>query len=121
VNRTGATGGQNEIMPLTISKDNFKSEILESKEPAIVDFWATWCGPCRMIGPVVDELSKTYAGKVKIGKLNVDDEGEIAQQHGVMSIPALLFFKDGKVVDSIVGAAPREQIVERIEEVFGVK
>jgi thioredoxin 1 len=108
-------------MAMTITQDNFKTEILESKEPAIVDFWASWCGPCRMIGPVVDELSTTYAGKVKIGKLNVDEQGEVARKYDVMSIPSLLFFKDGKLVDSIVGAVPKEQIVERIEELFGVK
>jgi thioredoxin 1 len=107
-------------MAITITQDNFKTEILESKEPAIVDFWASWCGPCRMIGPVVEELSTAYAGKVKIGKLNVDEQGEIARKYDVMSIPSLLFFKDGKLVDSIVGAVPREQIVERIEEQFGV-
>jgi thioredoxin 1 len=106
-------------MAIELTKSNFKSEVTDSPTPAIVDFWATWCGPCMMLGPVIEELSKEYAGKVKIGKVNVDNEGELAAQFNIMSIPALVFFKNGKVVDTIVGAVPKAHIVERIKAVFG--
>jgi thioredoxin 1 len=106
-------------MAIELTKSNFKSEITDSLLPAIVDFWATWCGPCMMIGPVVDEISKEYAGKVKVGKINVDNENELAGQFNVMSIPTLLFFKGGKVVETIVGAVPKEHIVEKLKAAFG--
>ncbi|MEO0108042.1 MAG: thioredoxin [candidate division WOR-3 bacterium] len=106
-------------MALELTRDNFKAEILDSPLPAIVDFWAGWCGPCRMIGPVIEELSQEYAGKIKVGKVDIDQQSEVAGQYGVMSIPTLLFIKGGKVLDTIVGAVPKKQIIERIEAVFG--
>lgn len=106
-------------MAIELTNKNFKSEILDSRLPAIVDFWATWCMPCRMIAPVVDEIAKDYDGKVKVGKVNVDNQREIAGEYGVMSIPALLFFKNGKVVANVVGAVPKEHIVEQIKKAFG--
>ncbi len=83
---------------------NFESEVLKSNQPCLVDFWAEWCGPCRMVGPVVEEIAKEYAGKIKVGKLNVDDNNKTAVQYGIMSIPSLLFFSGGKVV---LGSTPR--------------
>jgi thioredoxin 1 len=106
-------------MAIELTKSNFKSEITDSPLPAIVDFWATWCMPCRMLMPVVEELTKEYEGKVKVGKVNVDSDNELASQFNVMSIPALVFFKGGKVVDTIVGAVPKEHIVEKIKAAFG--
>jgi thioredoxin 1 len=106
-------------MATELTKSNFKSEVVDSPLPAIVDFWATWCMPCRMIMPVIEELATEYAGKVKIGKINVDNENELAGQFGVMSIPTLLLFKGGKVVDTIVGAVPKEHIVEKMKAAFG--
>jgi len=95
---------------------NFKAEVLDSKLPVLVDFWANWCGPCKMISPVVDELAKEYAGKVKIGKVDVDNNPSIASQYGVMSIPTLIFFKGGKVMSSISGAQNKAALKQKIEE-----
>ncbi|MEG6572487.1 thioredoxin [[Clostridium] cellulosi] len=101
-------------MPLTITSENFDTEVLNSDKPVLVDFWATWCGPCRMIAPVIDEIEAEYGDKIKVGKVNVDDEPEIASNFNIMSIPTLLFFKDGKVAASSVGARPKEDIIQML-------
>lgn len=95
---------------------NFKKEVLESDLPVMVDYWAPWCGPCKMVAPIVDELAKEYQGKVKVGKLNVDDSPKVATQFGIMSIPTIMFFKDGKVMDQVVGALNKAALKKRIEE-----
>ncbi len=100
---------------ITLDNNNFESEVLQSEIPVIVDFWATWCGPCRMIAPVLDELSETFESKVKIGKVNVDENRELAGQYRVMSIPTLLMIKDGKVVNQQVGAVGKDQLTKVIE------
>ncbi|TRZ93919.1 thioredoxin [bacterium] len=98
------------------SDHNFKKEVLESNLPVLVDFWASWCGPCKMITPMIEELAKEYAGKFKIGKLDVDENPKTATHYGIMSIPALIFFKNGKVMDQVVGALNRSELKKRIEE-----
>jgi thioredoxin 1 len=97
---------------------NFNTEVLESETPVLVDFWAEWCGPCRVIAPVVDEIATEYSQKVKVGKLNVDNENQIASQFGVRSIPALLIFKNGTVANQIVGAVPKNKITEILDSVI---
>jgi len=97
---------------------NFENEVLKSDQPCLVDFWAEWCGPCRMVGPVVEEIAKDYGGRLKVGKLNVDQNGQTAAKYGIMSIPSLLLFKQGKVVDQIVGAVPKKQMVEKIDKIL---
>lgn len=94
---------------------NFKAEVLDSNKLSVIDFWAEWCGPCRAIGPVIEELSKEYDGKVNIGKLNVDHNPEVSMNYGITSIPAILFVKNGQVVDKLVGAQPKANFVRKIE------
>ena len=95
---------------------NFKQEVLDSDKLTVIDFWAEWCGPCRAIGPVIDELSKEYNGKVNIGKVNVDTNPQVSMNYGITSIPAILFVKGGKVVDKLVGAQPKANFVKKIEQ-----
>ena len=99
-----------------LTDGNFEQQILKSSTPALVDLWAPWCGPCRMIGPVVEELAGTYQGKMAFGKLNVDDYPQLAAQYRVMNIPTLLFFKGGQEVDRMVGVQPKEELIRRIEK-----
>lgn len=94
---------------------NFEEEVLKSEHPVLVDFWAEWCGPCRMIGPVVEEMAGEYAGKAKIGKVNVDVNPEVSVKYGIRSIPALLIFKNGEVVDQIIGAVPKTHLTKQLD------
>jgi len=102
------------------SDQNFDAEVLKADLPTLVDFWAPWCGPCRMVGPIVEELAKQYAGKIKVGKLNVDNNANTAAQYGVRSIPTLILFKAGKVASQTVGAQPKTELVKFIEKVLTV-
>lgn len=101
--------------PIEIGEQNWDQEVQNAKELVMIDFWAVWCGPCQMVAPVVEELSQEYAGRVKVGKVNTDDNPGIASRFQIMGIPTLLFFKDGKPVDKIVGAAPKQQYKTKIE------
>ena len=101
------------------SENNFDLEVMKATTPVLIDMWAAWCGPCRIIAPVVEELAHTYQGKMKMGKLNVDDHPQVAAQFRIMNIPTLLLFKEGKEVDRIVGVVPKEELVRRIEKVIG--
>lgn len=98
----------------TVTNENIAA-LLQSGKPLVIDFWATWCGPCRMISPIIDELSKTYDGKVVMAKCDVEEADSVAAQFGIRNIPTLLFFKDGKQVDKLVGAAPKAKIIEKVE------
>ncbi|MYI63817.1 MAG: thioredoxin [Gemmatimonadetes bacterium] len=101
--------------PIVLTDDNFSAEVLNASQPVLVDFWATWCGPCRMIAPIVQELSSEYEGRAKVGKLDVDAAQKTAADFGIRSIPTLLIFKEGKVADQIIGAVPKGQITEKLE------
>ena len=100
------------------TSDDFKSEVVESDTPVLVDFWAEWCGPCKVIAPVVEELATDYKGKIKFGKVNVDDNNMVASEYGVRSIPTLLIFKNGSVLNQIVGAVPKEKITDILDTVI---
>ena len=101
-----------------VTDDNFENEVLKSEKPVLVDFWAEWCGPCRMIGPVVEELHTEYEGKAIIGKVNVDNNPNVSAQFGVRNIPTILFIKGGEVVDKSVGAVPKAQLVTKLDAIL---
>ena len=103
-------------MAKEFTDSNFQSDVLEGDKLSVIDFWAEWCGPCRAIGPVIEELSKEYEGKVNVGKLNVDHNPKVSMDYGITSIPAILFVKGGKVVDKLVGAQPKSNFVKKIEQ-----
>lgn len=104
---------------INFTDSDFQKEVLERKEPVVVDFWAPWCGPCRIVGPIIEELAKEYAGKVKIGKINVDENSQTAGEYGVMSIPSIVFFKNGQPMKTMVGAQSKESYKNAIDEILG--
>lgn len=108
-------------MARAISEQDFQNTVLDNKQPVVLDFWAAWCGPCRMLEPTVEELAQEYEGKALIGKVNVDENPQIAMEYGIRSIPTLLFFKDGKLVDRAVGVLTKAQLTQRIEDLLTVK
>ena len=103
-------------MVYTFTEENFEAEVLKSDLPVFVDFYADWCGPCKMMSPVIDKLAEEYAGKIKVGKVNVDENGDLAVKYGIMSIPNMVFFKNGEVADRVVGAIPKPAMKEKFEK-----
>jgi len=103
---------------IQIDESNFENEVKNSPIPVMVDFWATWCGPCKMIAPHVEEASSVYSGKLKVAKVDVDNNQKIASQYSIMSIPAVMFFKNGAVVDQIIGAVPKKALFDKIERIL---
>ncbi len=101
---------------VTFTDNNFETEVLNSEQPVLVDFWAPWCMPCRMVAPVVEEVAKEFEGQVKVGKLNTDENQQTASSYQIMSIPSMLLYKNGKVVDRVVGAVPKEQLVQLLKK-----
>jgi len=99
-----------------VTSANFDEKVLQSDLPVLVDFWAIWCGPCRMVAPAVEAVAEQFAGKAKVFKVDVDNEGEIAARYGIMSIPTLMYFKNGKVVDQLIGAQPQKVIADRLQK-----
>ncbi len=106
-------------MTLAVTDTTFEEEVLKSEIPVLVDFWAEWCAPCRMIGPIVEELGKDYEDKLKVAKVDVQNNNNIATKYGIMAIPALLIFKNGEVVDQIIGAVPKKIVEDRLAKVLG--
>ncbi|MCE2431943.1 MAG: thioredoxin [Candidatus Latescibacteria bacterium] len=104
--------------PLNITDENFQTEVVDSDLPVLVDFWATWCGPCRMIAPSIEELAREYDGRVKVCKVDVDNAQQTAQGFGIRSIPTLLIFKDGKQADQLIGAVPKSAIEDKLKAVL---
>lgn len=104
---------------LTFTDQNFQQDVLESKIPVLVDFWAQWCAPCRIVDPIINELSTEYTGKLKVGKIDVDANGNTSQVYGVMSIPSVVLFKDGKPVKTLIGAQSKDNYKKEIESVLG--
>ncbi|OGU27984.1 MAG: thioredoxin [Ignavibacteria bacterium GWA2_54_16] len=104
------------MKPIEVTDANFKQEVLDSSVPVLLDFWAEWCGPCKMIAPVVEQLATEYQGKLKVGKVDVDSNQQTAMQFGIRSIPTLLIFKNGKVVEQIVGAVPKAALADKVSK-----
>ncbi|HOD66720.1 MAG TPA: thioredoxin [candidate division Zixibacteria bacterium] len=104
--------------PITVTDDSFEQEVIQADKPVIVDFWATWCGPCKMIAPILEEVAREYADRVKVAKIDVDSNTEVARKFGIMSIPSLIFFKNGEELDRVVGAIPKSQLTQRLEKVL---
>ena len=102
-------------MALEFTDANFQDEVLNSDQPVLVDFWAEWCGPCKMLGPVIDELAGDYEGKAKIGKIDIDNNSDAAVQFGIQSIPSIIIFKNGAIVNKFVGISPKEELAEAID------
>ena len=102
-------------MALEFTYDNFQEEVLDADQPVLVDFWAEWCGPCRALGPVIEELSGEYEGKAKIGKLDIDNNRDAAIKYGIQSIPSIIIFKDGEVINKFVGISPKDELVGAID------
>ncbi|MDR2146519.1 MAG: thioredoxin [Tannerella sp.] len=104
-------------MALIVTDENYK-EVLDGGKPVVLDFWAEWCGPCRMVGPTIDELATEYDGKITVGKVDVDENADIVSAYGIRNIPTVLFFKDGQVIDKQVGAAPKDVFVEKVSRLL---
>lgn len=104
--------------PIHITDDSFEQEVLKSEIPVLIDFWATWCAPCRLLAPTIDQLSEEYEGRVKIAKLDVDNNQDTAMNLGVRSIPAVIIFKNGDIVDNIVGNVPKSKLIERLNAIL---
>jgi thioredoxin 1 len=102
------------MKPVEITDANFEKEVLQSEKPVLVDFWAVWCGPCKMIAPVVEEIAREYDGKLKVGKMDVDNNPEASMRLGIRSIPTLMVFKGGKIVEQIIGAVPKKNLVDKV-------
>lgn len=105
--------------PIQVTDANFEAEVKKSNLPVLVDFWATWCGPCKMIAPLLEEIAGQYDGKLKVTKMDVDSNPKTPASFAIMSIPSLLFFKNGQVVDQIIGAIPKAQLLSRVEKILG--
>ncbi len=103
-------------MELTLTNESFENEVLNSDIPVVVDFWASWCGPCRMVAPIIEELAREYSGKAKVGKVNVDEEAELAVKYGIVSIPTVLIFKNGEVMEKLVGAQSQDEYEDAVDK-----
>ncbi len=103
---------------LTLTDQNFQQEVIQNSEPVLVDFWATWCGPCQVMNPVIQDLANEYTGQVTVGKVNVDEQPQTAAQYGIQSIPTIKIFRNGKIVDQVIGAVPKNVLVDKLNEVL---
>ncbi|MCI0329699.1 MAG: thioredoxin [candidate division Zixibacteria bacterium] len=106
------------MKPIEVTDASFEAEVLQASQPVLVDFWAVWCGPCRAVAPIVDEIAKEYDGKLKVVKVDVDANIQTASRYDIRSIPTLLIFKDGKLVETVVGAAPKKKFVEKLSRIL---